>query len=72
MVMALPGKGDKLSQVEMLYLTLLAQGLSRKQAAGQLNVATKTTEYYSSEIRRKLSAKTMTHAVAIVIRRGMI
>lgn len=72
MVMALPGKSDKLSEVEILYLTLLAQGLSRKQAAGQLNVVVKTTEYYSSEIRRKLQAKTITHAVALVIRRGLI
>jgi len=71
-VMALPGKSDKLSEVEILYLTLLAQGMSRKQAASELNVVVKTTEYYSSEIRRKLQAKTITHAVALVIRRGLI
>ncbi len=62
----------QLSPRERLTLALLAEGLSSKEAAQRMGISFETVKDYSSFARRKLGAKTTTHAAAIAARAGLI
>lgn len=64
--------GGLLTPRETRLLTLLANGLSRKEIAEELHVALVTVKRSLEHIRVKLDADTTAQAVASAIRRGII
>ncbi|TCM85805.1 helix-turn-helix transcriptional regulator [Rhodovulum steppense] len=61
-----------LSPRETSALTLLAKGLSRAQAADQLEISEHTLRVYIEAARHKLGALNTTHAVARALNAGLI
>ncbi|MEM1351616.1 MAG: autoinducer binding domain-containing protein [Pseudomonadota bacterium] len=62
----------KLSPRELSTLTYLARGLSRNQAAHQMNISEHTLRVYIESSRHKLGALNTTHAVARALNNGLI
>ncbi len=67
-----PLTGSPLTAREIECLGLLARGLRHDVLASTLNVSVATIEMHVVNARRKLGAKTTTHAVAMAIARGLI
>lgn len=63
---------SKLSPRELSALTYLARGLSRTQAANQMNISEHTLRVYIESSRHKLGALNTTHAVARALNNGLI
>lgn len=63
---------SKLSPRELSALTYLARGLSRMQAANQMNISEHTLRVYIESSRHKLGALNTTHAVARALNNGLI
>lgn len=61
-----------LSPRELSAMTLLAQGLSRGQAANELSISEHTLRVYIEAARHKLGALNTTHAVARALAWGLI
>ncbi|TCO73895.1 helix-turn-helix transcriptional regulator [Rhodovulum euryhalinum] len=61
-----------LSPRELAAMTLLAKGLSRAQAAEQLDISEHTLRVYIEAARHKLGALNTTHAVARALSAGLI
>jgi NarL family two-component system response regulator LiaR len=62
----------ELSEREGEVLSLLAQGLTNKQIAAQLNLQTSTVKQYISKIFSKLNVQSRTEAVTAALRLGLI
>jgi len=65
-------KPDKLSGREIAVLQLLAQGLTNKQIAAQLEVEVSTVKQYVGKILSKLNVQSRTEAVAAAMRLKLI
>ncbi|SIO40800.1 regulatory protein, luxR family [Rhodovulum sp. ES.010] len=71
-------RGERLAPVAMLSprelsaMTLLAKGLSRSQAAAELEISEHTLRVYIEAARHKLGAINTTHAVARALSAGLI
>lgn len=61
-----------LSPREMAAMTCLAKGMSRAQAAEEMNISEHTLRVYIEAARHKLGALNTTHAVARALSRGLI
>lgn len=57
---------------EVECLTWLARGLKQEALAEELKLSKPTVEMHLGNARKKLAAKTSTHAVAIAVSRGLI
>lgn len=62
----------RLSDRETQIITLLADGLSDKQAALRLDVSLRTVRFHFLNIKRCLKVRTRAHAVAVAIRQGLL
>lgn len=62
----------QLTDVQRSVLQLSADGLMAKQIAHKLGLSVRTIEMYSYNLRHKLKAKNISHAVAIGLRTGAI
>lgn len=62
----------RLSPRELTALTYLARGLSRNQAAHQMQISEHTLRVYIESSRHKLGALNTTHAVARALNSGLI
>jgi two-component system NarL family response regulator len=77
---ALPGEGaggvsglcDDLTEREIEVLTLVGQGLSNKEIAGQLYISEKTVKNHISNIFSKLHVCDRTQAALYAIRKGLV
>jgi DNA-binding NarL/FixJ family response regulator len=56
---------QELSPKQLTVLRLLAQGLERKEIAEQMGIGEETVKSHTTEVRRKLGARTSAQAVAI-------
>ncbi|MDQ1603988.1 MAG: hypothetical protein QOE01_1833, partial [Actinomycetota bacterium] len=65
-------QGNSLTAREMEVLTLVAQGLSNREVAGQLFISAKTVSVHVSNILAKLGAAGRTEAVALARTRGLL
>jgi len=63
---------DQLSEREISVLRMVAQGISNKNIAAELEVTERTIKGHMSSILSKLGANDRTHAVTIAMRRGFI
>ena len=63
---------DQLSEREISVLRIVAQGISNKNIAAELEVTERTIKGHMSSILSKLGANDRTHAVTIAMRRGFI
>ncbi|SFD19123.1 helix-turn-helix transcriptional regulator [Tropicimonas isoalkanivorans] len=61
-----------LSPRELAAMTYLAKGLSRAQAAQEMDISEHTLRVYIEAARHKLGAMNTTHAVARALSRGLI
>jgi len=61
-----------LSFREIQVISYTAKGLTAKEIARALNLEHRTVEVYVSNIRKKLSAKNIAHAVYIAIQKNII
>lgn len=61
-----------LTRMELIGLTVVANGLPALEAASRLSVSEREIETILYCAQRKLGANNRTHAVAIAIRRGLI
>ena len=61
-----------LSPRELAAMTYIAKGLSRAQAADQMQISEHTLRVYIESARHKLGALNTTHAVARALSRGLI
>lgn len=62
----------ELTELQKMWLQLTADGHKISSILRQMHIAPSTHEEYSYEVRRKLEAKSLAHAVAIGIRKGII
>jgi NarL family two-component system response regulator LiaR len=77
---ALPGEGppgtsglcDDLTEREVEVLTLIGQGLSNKEIAGELYISEKTVKNHISNIFSKLHVCDRTQAALYAIRKGLV
>jgi LuxR family transcriptional activator of conjugal transfer of Ti plasmids len=53
-------------------LLAAAEGQSAKQAARSIDLTPRTVQHHHEEARRRLGARSLTHAVALALRDGMI
>jgi DNA-binding CsgD family transcriptional regulator len=60
------------SKRETDVLRCLSHGMTQRQAAEGLGVEYETVREHAKNVRYTLRAKTVTHAVAIALRRGLI
>ncbi|ARE38749.1 Transcriptional activator protein raiR [Rhodovulum sp. P5] len=67
-----PAPTTALSPREVSAMTLLAQGMSRAQAAQELSISEHTLRVYIEAARHKLGALNTTHAVARALSSGLI
>lgn len=65
------GRGD-LSSKEMDVLTHLAEGLSNKEIANELQIAEATVKMHVTSICRKISANNRTRAVIVAMEMGLV
>jgi DNA-binding NarL/FixJ family response regulator len=56
---------QELSPKQLTVLRLLAQGLERREIAEQMGIGEETVKSHTTEVRRKLGARTSAQAVAI-------
>ncbi len=63
---------DALSEQELNVIRLLADGLTRKEIAAELNLSTHTIDTYIRRIYAKLHANTVGGAVAKALREGLL
>ena len=56
---------QELSPKQLTVLRLLAQGMERKEIAEQMGIGEETVKSHTTEVRRKLGARTSAQAVAI-------
>ena len=61
-----------LTRLELIGLTLVANGMQSIEAATRLSVSEREIETLLFCAQRKLGAKNRVHAVAIAIRQGLI
>lgn len=61
-----------LTRLELIGLTLVANGMQSVEAATRLSVSEREIETLLFCAERKLGAKNRVHAVAIAIRQGLI
>ena len=61
-----------LSFREMQIISYTANGLTAKEIAKMLDLEYRTVEIYVSNIRKKLSAKNIAHAVYIAVQKNII
>jgi two-component system nitrate/nitrite response regulator NarL len=66
------GEHPPLTARERMVLTLAAEGLSTREIAGRLGVASATIKTHLQSIYHKLDAPDRTSAVAVAMRRGML
>ncbi|SPF76951.1 HTH-type quorum sensing-dependent transcriptional regulator VjbR [Aliiroseovarius pelagivivens] len=66
------GNGPALSPRELASMSCLARGMSRAQAAAELNISEHTLRVYIESSRHKLGAMNTTHAVARALSTGII
>lgn len=69
---AATGPTTALSPRELSAMTLLAKGMSRAQAAEQMEISEHTLRVYIEAARHKLGALNTTHAVARALSMGLI
>ena len=62
----------ELTQREWTVLSLVAQGLSAKEVALELDIAPRTVEKHIDHVRLKIRAKNRAHMVAQAIARGLL
>ena len=65
-------RDERLSDRQWQVLYLLAEGYKEESGSRVLGIARFTWRQHVKEARRRLGARTSTHAVAIAIRRGLI
>ena len=70
--MKLKNKVGQLTQREREVMRLLADGLSSKQTAGQLQISTRTVESHRININRKLGFNSIANLVHYAIRHGIV
>jgi two-component system, NarL family, response regulator LiaR len=63
---------SELSEREQAVLVLLAEGLTNKQIAGQLNIQLSTVKQYIGNILSKLHVRSRTEAVALALKQGLL
>ena len=63
---------DKISPITIEVMQLLADGYSSKEAGEFLGLTTDAILMRSAYVRKKLGAKNVTHAVAILLKTGKI
>ena len=63
---------DMLSEREIKVLSLIAAGLSNREAAEQLAISEETAKTHVRNILAKLGANDRTHAVTLALQRGII
>ena len=63
---------DQLSARELEVAQLIADGLTSDEIAKELYISPHTVTSHTKSIARKLHAKTRTHAVVMLLRRGEI
>ena len=61
-----------LSYREIQIIEFTSTGLTAKEIARKLNIGYRTVEKYSQNIRKKLNARNMTHAVFLAIEGGAV
>ena len=61
-----------LSGREREVLHLIAEGLSAKEIATELNISTKTVEAHRTSLMRKLGVRKATELVRYAVRHGLI
>lgn len=70
------GAGDgplrQLTAREIEVLTLIAEGLSNKEAASQLNVSVRTVEAHRERIMRKLNLRSVVGLTKFAIQQGLV
>jgi DNA-binding CsgD family transcriptional regulator len=64
--------GPQISQREREVLELAVQGRSSKRIAYELGISESTANYHIASIKRKLSARTRTQAIAQAVGAGLI
>lgn len=66
-----PGQGDirDLSPRELTIFNMIASGLTTKEIARDLKSSPRTVETHLNSIKRKMSARNITHAVALYLLR---
>lgn len=62
----------RLSSRQVQCLALIAQGLTAAAIAEVLSISETTVRYHVDQARRKLSATTRAHAVALAIAGGLV
>lgn len=62
----------KLTDFEVQILTLIAQGYSGPEAAAEMGIRETSIVSALAKIRRKLDARTTTHAVVIAIKQRLL
>jgi DNA-binding NarL/FixJ family response regulator len=70
--MRLKNKAGQLTQRELEVMRLLADGLSSKETAGQLQISTRTVESHRININRKLGFNSIANLVHYAIRHGIV
>jgi DNA-binding NarL/FixJ family response regulator len=70
--MKLKSKVGQLTQREREVMRLLADGLSSKETAGQLQISTRTVESHRININRKLGFNSIASLVHYAIRHGIV
>jgi DNA-binding NarL/FixJ family response regulator len=63
---------DLLTDRELEVLKLVAQGLSTKEIASQLDISTRTVETHRANLMRKLGLKSVALLTQLAIREGLI
>lgn len=62
----------KLTPRQQACLLAAAEGQSAKQAARSIDLTPRTVQHHHEEAKRRLGAQSLTHAVALALREGMI
>lgn len=57
---------------EMEVLTLYAHGLICKEIARQLEISPRTVDNLGTQVKQRIGARTMVHAVAIAMHAGLL
>jgi DNA-binding NarL/FixJ family response regulator len=63
---------ERLTDREIVVLSLVAQGRSNRQIAEALNITEDTVKARMKSIMAKLGAEDRTHAVMIAVKRGFL
>jgi DNA-binding NarL/FixJ family response regulator len=57
---------------EVDVVTLVVEGLSNRQIAGELSISSRTVQTHVAASMRKLEAKTRTHLAVLALREGLV